>query len=278
MKNIVVRLTILSVLSFIFIFAVQTNGIGSTVEAVGDLSVDFGVTHRGNPIFNIVDMKPGDVETKSILVRNDAPSKRMVGVRGIKTDQTASLSDAFIVTISENGIDLYGGRAGNKSLTQFFVDSAGLNGIPLSNLHSNKSTQYTFTITFASSSGNEFQSKRVAFDLQIGMVIDVPDSCNNINLKGPPIFGTKRNDNLIGTSNNDLIIGFEGSDIINGGGGSDCIIGNEGNDLINGGNGDDILIGGEDNDILRGGRGFDEVRGGIGKDICEGETKFSCEL
>src|SRR3989344_1442269 len=54
----------------------------STAYAVGDLAVNWGVA-EGNPIFTINNMAPGQVETRSVIVTNNAVSVRPVGVRGV---------------------------------------------------------------------------------------------------------------------------------------------------------------------------------------------------
>lgn len=258
-----------------------------TAQAVGDLSVDWGPgLSEGDPIFVVNDMAPGGSESHTVTVNNDASSVRPVGVRGVLTSETASLSAAMLITISESGTDLYGGGSstGPKTLQQFFAESAGPDGIFLSNLAGGNSTQYTFDVVFTPESGNEFQNTQVIFDLHVGISIPVPAECAGITFTGDPILGTENADIINGTNGNDFIIAFEGNDIIRSGNGSDCIIagsgddnvlsgngadvvfGNDGNDTILGGNDNDILIGGNGNDSIKGENGIDTIQGNDGND------------
>ncbi len=250
--------------------AVYTTGGFSpkkTAYAVGDLTVNWGVV-EGNPIFTISNLFPGQTEEHTVAVTNNAPVIRPVGVRGIKTSETGGLATALKIIIQKNANDIYGGSSatGPKTLQQFFAESSGVNGIFLANQNSGETTSYKFKVVFDTVSGNSFQGKNVAFDLQIGISVEIPTACQGIDFSGQPIFGTVNSDTLRGTSKNDLIFGFEGNDKIDGGGGDDCIVGAGGNDILNGGSGDDVLVGGGGNDQLNGGSGNDKLYGGVGND------------
>src|SRR3989344_1130488 len=205
----------------------------TTAQAIGDLSVDWGVP-EGNPIFVVDNMAPGDDESRAVNVHNDATTSRQVSIRGIKTSETGTLASAFSFVILEGATEIYGGGSstGPKTLQQFFTESGAVDGIPLTNLAGSTSTSYTFLATFESQSGNEFQSKELVFDLKIGIVIDIPTECSLITFSCNPIFGTQNKDILIGTPGNDLILAFENDDIVKSGGGDDCIIGGAGNDAL----------------------------------------------
>jgi len=258
-----------------------------TAYAVGDLAIDWGGgVLEGQPIFTITNMAPGNIQSHTVHVVNNASSNRPVGVRGIKTSETGGIGDVLNITIKEGTTTLYG----PKTLTQFFVDSNGINGIPLSTLSPSTSTSYTFTVTFDSSAGNPYQGKSIVFDLKMGITVAIPAECENITFSGNPIFGTQGNDTLNGTNGNDLIVGFEGNDVINGGNGKDCIIGNEGNDILHGGNDKDVIVGGEGddridgdneedilfgesgNDVINGGNDSDIIHGGAGNDRINGDN------
>jgi Ca2+-binding RTX toxin-like protein len=258
---------------------------------VGDLTVDWGVP-SGNPIFTVSNMAPGDMETRSVLVTNDATSIRPVGVRGEEVNQTGNISTVLDIIISEDGSDLYGGEStgGPKTLAEFFVDSAGEDGIFLQNLNPTDTKTYTFKVTFNSNAGNEFQDEEVVFDIIFGLSVQVPEECEVITLDGETIFGTNGSDRLVGTPRNDLIFGFGGSDSIKGRDGDDCIVGGsgsdslkgqagndtllggDGSDSLKGGDGNDHLIGGEDSDSLKGGNGDDVLSGGGGSDSLKGNN------
>jgi len=266
--------------TLIIIFAAVyglNNKLPSTAFAIGDLIVDWGIG-IGNvgPIFNISNFAPGDFEERIVSVTNSAISSRNVAVRGIEAAESGNLSDGLNIEIIEGVNTLYG----PKTLTEFFVDSGGPNGIPLSVLASSTGTSYKFKVTFPSGSGNGFQGGEIIFNLKIGIYFDLPSECDEINFAGDPIFGTSGNDNIRGTSANELIIDFEGNDRIRSGGGNDCILAGEGNDVLDGGTGDDVISGegGNDridassgNDIVFGGSGNDNLEGGSGNDELFGE-------
>jgi Ca2+-binding RTX toxin-like protein len=238
----------------------------STIRANGDLNVNWGVPD-GQPIFMVTNMMPGQTEQRSVSVINKASTARTIAVRGVKTAETDNLSTVLDFVISEGAIDLYTG-----TLSQFFSESAGPDGIPLSTLGPSLSTTYTFRITFDESANNEFQGKSVVFDLIIGIAIHVPAECKNIKFSGDPIFGTEGNDNIHGTNGNDLIFGFEGNDKIDASNGDDCIIGGPGNDKLDGSNGNDVILGNEGNDTLDGSNGNDKMYGGEGNDVFDGSN------
>ncbi len=276
MKKRLIRITTL--IAIVSVLVYQSGGISGfskspTAEAVGDLSVDWGPgLSEGDPIFVVTNMAPGDSESRTVTVNNDASSTRPVGVRGILTSESASLSSALSMTISEGATDLYGGTSptGPKTLAEFFTDSAGINGIFLSDLAGGASTQYTFDVTFAPQSGNEFQNASVVFDLHIGISIPTPDECVNLNLDGDLILGTENRDILRGTAGGDLIFAFENNDIVLGRGGDDCIVGGAGRDNLHGETGNDVILGQEDDDVLLGHAGNDSLFGGSGKDAMHG--------
>jgi Ca2+-binding RTX toxin-like protein len=229
-------------------------------------------------------------------------------VRGIKTNETGNIGNVLELIIKKDGNVIYGrgSGTGTKNLTQFFLDSAGSDGINLGTQPSSNTSQYTFTVLFDKQAGNDYQNKTIQFNLLIGIAIPVPEACRDIDFGGKePIFGTQKSDSINGTSQNDLIFAFEGSDIVHGNGGADCIVGADGsdalygdggNDVMTGGAGSDALYGGSGNDklygedgsdnlvgddnddVLVGGAGLDGANGGNGIDTCSAEAKVQCEI
>ena len=265
----IIFLGIAVTVAFISIRANLTNP--GTAFAVGDLTIDWGVP-SGDPIFVVNNMVPGDMEQRDVDVTNGATSIRPVGVRGVETSEIGDLSTVLDIVISEGATDLYGGASatGPKTLSEFFTESAGPDGIPLSDLDPGESTTYSFKVTFSEDAGNAFQNASVIFDLIIGIAIEVPEECSDIQFDGNPIFGTSRGDRLNGGPGNDLIFGLEGGDSINGNGGADCIVGGEGSDRINGNAGNDVILGQEGSDSLKGNNGEDLLIGGEGSDSLDG--------
>lgn len=256
--------------------AVWANGgfsfdLNNTAHAVGDLTIDWGVP-SGNPIFMVSNMAPGDTESRNVLVTNEGTAIRAIGVRGEWVSEIGDLGAALEFTVSQGATDLYGGASptGPKTLSEFFTDSSAINGIFLSNLAPSAAATYTFTATFKETSGNEFQNTQVVFDLIIGISVDVPAECADIEFSGDPIFGTSGSDSLNGTPGNDLIFGLEGSDSIKGNNGDDCIVGGENSDSLKGNEGDDVLLGQGGTDSLKGNNGDDKLYGGEGTDSLDG--------
>lgn len=260
------------VLGVIALLVWAGGGVGNilkskTAYAVGDLTVNWGVP-EGDPIFVVNNFAPGEIETQSVDVQNDAVTDRPVGIRGIQTALTDSFDQALEITISDGTTDLYG----PVSLEQFFVDSTLPDFVPLTTLSSGESETYTIMVRFSESAGNEFQKQEIVFDLKIGIAIDAPAECENIDFTGEPIFGTSGNDRLNGTRGNDLIFLLEGDDRSFGFGGDDCIVGGAGNDELRGETGDDVLSGEDGNDLLIGAVGNDTIFGGDGDDNIRGEN------
>lgn len=259
-------------LVIITLIVTQTNVLDifkpRTAYAVGDLNVNWGpgVT-PGEPLFTVGNMVPGDSSTKSVTIKNNSASARPVAIKGVSTLITNNLSDAMDIAISDGSTTLYG----PKSLTEFFADSQGSEGIFLETINPGDTRTITFTVAFRQSAGNEFQNSQVTFNIVIGISVDIPEACQAIDLRGRfPIFGTNGNDTLRGTNKDDVIFGLEGNDTIESGNGKDCIIGGLGNDDLHGGNENDIVVGDTGNDSIDGGNGADSLFGNEGDDRISG--------
>lgn len=238
----------------------------STVQAIGDLVVDWGVP-SGNPIFTVNNMTPGQQETRSVVINNSSSFNRGIGVRGLKDNQTKNFSQVLNIEITEGSNKIYG----PVKLAQFFTESSGPIGIPLFLLSSGSTKTINFIVTFDKDSNNDYQEASIIFDLIIGLNYEVPAECKGIDFsKGQVIFGTEDNDNIHGTNGNDLIFGLEGNDKIDGSNGDDCLVGGVGKDNINGSNGNDVILGNEGDDILDGSNGKDIIYGGQGNDQING--------
>ncbi len=247
--------------------------LGRKASAAGGLTVDWGVP-AGQPLFDVLNFLPGDEEQREITIENGTDSVQSVGVRSLKTSEIGALADVLEMTISQNGVDLYGGSLGVKTLSQFFNDSAGPDGLFLFNLNPAESRKVKFSVKFLESAGNEFQQTSVVFDLVIGAspsIPEIPQECRHLRFD-KIIYGTSRRDILHGTNGNDLIFGLEGNDEIEGSNGNDCLVGGDGNDRIYGSNGNDVILGGLGNDYLDASNGSDLVKGGAGNDEIEGSN------
>lgn len=269
-KKIYKILIIILTLATVYSFAAPKFINPDTAFALGDLTIDWGVPVPGDPIFVVENMLPGDVEQRSVIVKNNGTSTKPIHIIGERTGGSGNIESVLDMVISENSTDLYGGTTGAKTVEDFFTNSPPPDGLFLFDLGPGVTKTINFKVTFDPNAGNEFQLTSVIFDLTIRMVSDIPAECQNITFEGDPIFGTALGDVLVGTNGNDLIFGLEGGDSIDGLEGDDCLVGGLGGDSIFGREGKDVLLGNEDGDSLDGGEGDDLLIGHGGDDYLIG--------
>ena len=157
------KITILVVLILGLLF------IENSVSAVTPpLSVEF----QNNPLFEEANFLPGDSVTRWVKVTNNSGQAQRVLAQAINYPNPippGDLCHALMITISQNGVDLYGGSSatGPKTLCDFYQES---NPAPiyLSNINNNETIQYDFTISFPLDKGNDWQEKTTYFDIVIG--------------------------------------------------------------------------------------------------------------
>lgn len=142
----------------------------TTARAVGNLSVDFHVP-EGDPIFTLDDFKPCDTEERVVTIENNYDESKKVSVIGLSKEETGEIASVIDFAISNGNADIYGGTTGTKTLKDFFEDSANSEGIVLTILDQNQSEEFFFTAVFQCNAGNEYQQKKVVFDLRIGVSI-----------------------------------------------------------------------------------------------------------
>lgn len=150
----------------------------SVAFAAGNLNIDWGVA-EGDPIFVVDDFKPCDVEKREVNIENNYDDPKKVSVIGVNTEETGEIAGVIHFAISNGSVDIYGGTTGVKTLKDFFEDSADPEGIVLVTLNQNQSKEFFFTATFQCDAGNEYQQKKVVFDLKIGVLVK-PEECPNV--------------------------------------------------------------------------------------------------
>lgn len=168
--------------AFVFLFSlaiitvgvtrIRDNQLSQTVRAFGDLRVEFGIPH-GRPLFDIVNMLPGDTTSRNVRVRNHGRTPQLAFVKGVKTDETQHFGNALFLTIREGSTDLYGGTSptGPRTLTQFFSESGAPDGIPLSVIQPRQRMTFVFIVNFPPGpDDNQYQGARIVFDLTFGAV------------------------------------------------------------------------------------------------------------
>ncbi len=273
------------------------------VQAVGNVIATF----PSQPLFNVTNWLPGDMESKSFSVNNGGAEVFRLAIRTENESNdplSPNLAGVTQVIISDNlGTIWYGegSPSGIRNLSDLYAQPY----ILLGNINPSENRIFMIGIKFPSEIENEYQLSQTIFDIVIMKEVVgpngevVPAECKNIAFAGVPMLGTNGNDRLIGNLSNNLIFGLGGDDTIYGNGGDDCLIGGEGNDRIIGGtgkdfiwgnggsdrldggsdednvwggDGDDQIDGGSDNDNLWGGNGNDEMDGGSGNDYIWGES------
>lgn len=251
-----------------YIFQQKIKSANATGDHYGGLIVDTGVPHNG-PIFTNFDFKPGDCQDKTVKVKNDTNSKKSLTVRSTNVNETGNLSEALTMQISHNGNVLF-----DESFKKFFEDSGSLDGIILKEINPNETKIYKFEVCFNIDAGNEYQKKKVEFDLTFGdkiSPIGLPAECSHLQGKiTSVIHGKPGNDRIDGTHASELILGNGGNDRIDGGAGDDCIVTLDGDDRVEGGSGHDTIITGDGNDRAEGGAGNDKIYTGKGDDRIDG--------
>lgn len=266
-KIIAILVSLTIIVPFVITSEIFHPGNHSTAYANGDLTINWGVP-SGQAIFNITNFLPGDTESRTVKVTNNASSSsRQIGLQSKKTSETLDFSQGLQITIFKDGIKIFG----PKKLPEFFDATAGPDYLDFSTLSPHQSANYTFTVDFPADSGNEYKNASVVFDLTIGIAFKLPAECEGRHYENV-IFGTEKNDILRGTNKNDIILGFEGNDKIDGSNGDDCIVGGPGNDVLDGSNGNDVILGNEGNDRIDGSNGNDRIYGGSGNDTIFGSN------
>jgi len=264
-----VLILLLSVPLLITAITLIRNQRATTVQANGDLFVDFGVPH-GAPIFNFDDFKPGDCTEHTVTATNDYSTDKLIFLKAKKTKDEGTMSEVLSFEVSEGATSLYGGSP-EKSLKDFFSEHSG---IPLTTLSTHGGhTDYTIKICFDIQAGNEYQTKTTMFDLDFFASYSEPEEpledCSEIETTNT-IYGTNGRNIIWGTNQNDLIITYGGKDVVFGSDGDDCIIAGDDKDIIFGGKGNDLIYGGSDKDRLAGDDGQDRIFGGSSDDILYG--------
>ena len=111
------------------------------------------------PIFSETNFLPGDGVTRLIRVTNNSGETQRIATEAINENDPNNFASQLNLTIKEGLTVIF-----NNTLAQFFSQGETY----LSSLASGVQTQYDFTITFDSGSGNEYQEKSLGFDILVG--------------------------------------------------------------------------------------------------------------
>lgn len=136
---------------------------GPSYAAPDDLVVQF----ESIPLFNEANFLPGNMVTRTARVTNNTASLKGIIVESINVTDTDDFASALNLVISEGETDLY-----SDTLADFF-DAGEVDLSPLAG--SGGFTTYSFSISFISSSGNDYQKNDLGFDIVIGFASEGGD-------------------------------------------------------------------------------------------------------
>jgi hypothetical protein len=145
-------------IAFVVLIAVSSAGLSFTPLAsaqTDNLVVEFERT----PLFNETNFLPGQGVTRWVKVTNNSGQTQRIAVETINENDPDNLGGQLNLVIRESG-----SIRCQDTLASFF--SAG--ETYLSDLNNGATTQYDFTITFNSASGNPYQGRILGFDILVG--------------------------------------------------------------------------------------------------------------
>jgi hypothetical protein len=157
------------VLFMLTVIMVKNIFFPSYVQAHDNLRIDF---HVASPLFKILNIKPGDEETRKIDITNKNKEKVLIYTKGVRKNNNTfdlRLDEVLFITIKNNDSIVYGegSLTGIKTLQNFFYESG--KGILLGTIKSRENKKYNISVKFTDSAGNEYQGKSVVFDLIFGV-------------------------------------------------------------------------------------------------------------
>lgn len=189
------------------LYVVLFLGSARNVHAVGDLMINWGVP-TGDPIFVVENMLPGDVEERSVIVKNVGSVARPVAIRIVRTGGAGEpkLESVLDFIISDGGTAVYGAGSatGAKTVEDAFDDFANTEGVEIGTLNAGQTKTFNFRAYFPHESGNEFQKKSVIFDIIIGAVMSGDIVINEVFYKVDQVHG-------IDTGNGDIVLNISGN-------------------------------------------------------------------
>ena len=236
-------------------------------EAAGDVVITYNGIPLSGAIFSSEAMLPGDCMQRVVTLLNEGSSDIDLGVYPVVHENEASMSGVITMKV-EGGSKVFEGTM--EELSIFKTDNVLL----LEKLEPNISKNVTFSMCMKPETGNEYQGKKLTFDLVFAQQVSgmpLPLECAGLQgVIDKVITGTEGRDQLRGGWGNELILGLGGNDNISGGLGHDCIVGGEGNDVINAGLDNDVVLGGSGANKIQGVVGIDTLWGGEGNDQLEG--------
>lgn len=134
------------------------------------------VVPESKPLFNELNLLPGDIITKKLTVTNTSSTDTYsFGIATYDEIDNSGLGAQLALRIyDQSGTVYYGGTSGKKTLADLFneTDYSTIPGegneITLSNITPNETKEFYVEVTFVDSSGNEWQEKSTEFSFGLG--------------------------------------------------------------------------------------------------------------
>ena len=128
----------------------------SQAKAQSAIEIEFQTT----PLFEALNILPGDDTTKWVRVKNNSSEEQSVAVSVDYYEDDDSLGSQMKIVISESGSPLYEG-----SLSDFFIGGEEF----LSSISVGVEKYYDFTVSFLSEADNNYQGKSLIFNISVGV-------------------------------------------------------------------------------------------------------------
>lgn len=160
------RLFILVLAMSLMIFSINiVRKNQKVVKAFGPLKV----IYSSEPLFADTDFFPGKSISRSIIIENTDNVSHTIGINtnNLTTQQTPSFADIIDITITRDGMPIYGADSatGKKTLSNFFADDI----VNLNKLSPGENAVFDFSLQMEDTAGDEYQGQTVRFDLLTGI-------------------------------------------------------------------------------------------------------------
>lgn len=131
--------------------------ITSSVSAQTTPSIS--VTFSSNPLFNVSNFLPGDIETANVSIKNNTDGNQSAYVEAVTVVDPDGLASQMIVKIFNGANEIYSDN---------FDDFLNAGPVSLTNIGSGATTNYKFDVSFIDSADNDYMGKTLGFDLCFG--------------------------------------------------------------------------------------------------------------
>jgi len=148
--SVAIVLVVFLAITGVVMFSNVGSVFASSIEITGD-SKDISIKPADRPLFTMDNMAPGDSESSTLTLTNARNSALTFTVSAVKESGDDILMEGLqIVVANADGEALYSGSL------------SGFNSVDLGAVASNRSKDFTFTMTFPQAAGDEYQGKTLS--------------------------------------------------------------------------------------------------------------------